>query len=144
MDDFMKKVMKRMAAFVMATLMVGSLISATAATRASDYFDSYYFNFQMLGSGNMRITYGVFGTETMSKIGVSKIWIEEEVGPNDWVTVNTRGSSYTYNDMDHMDNFEYGGSVYSVYRVGISAYAQNSKGSETKTVYSEPVTCKNK
>lgn len=129
----------------MATLMLGSIISATAASnRASDYFDSYYFSFKMLGSGNMRITYGVFGTETMSKIGVSKIWIEEEVGPNDWVTVDTRGSSYTYNNMDHLASFDYGGSVYSVYRVGMTAYAQNSYGSETKTYYSEPVTCKTK
>lgn len=134
---------KRIIAFLMATLMLGSALSASAAvTRASDWIDSVYFNLNPTGNGNITITYGVFGTDTMTKIGVNNIWIEEEIGPDDWVTVTTYGASYTYNDMDHLSSVKFGGMHGCVYRAVMEAYAKDSRGSFTKTYTSTVVTCK--
>lgn len=134
---------KRLIAFLMATLMLGSTLSASAAvTRASDWIDSVYFNLNPTGNGNITITYGVFGTDTMTKIGVNKIWVEEEVGPNDWMEIATYGANYSYNTMDHLASFKFGGDPGGVYHVVMEAYAKDSRGSFTKTYTSTVVTCK--
>lgn len=134
---------KKIISFIMVSIMLFGIIPAKASVlRASDYFDSYAFNLNALGDGNIRVTYGIFGTDTMLQIGAKSITVQEQSIDGSWEDYRSIGSSYTYNDMDHFTDFTFGGSPGESYRVVIQAYAKNSSGSETKTYTSGSTTCR--
>lgn len=134
---------KRIVSLVTVIIMLASMGQASASVlRASDYFDSCIMGLNAIGNGNIRVTYGVFGTDTMLQIGAKSITIQEQSIDGSWEDYRSIGSSYTYNDMDHFTDFTFGGSPGESYRVVIQAYAKNSSGSETKTYTSESTTCR--
>ena len=62
---------KRFFSLLLATLLLTVIIapSASASEKASYYLDSYAIAIQAGSGGKMTVTYGVYGTKTMDKIG---------------------------------------------------------------------------
>ena len=77
---------------LLALFVISSMMPTSAATaeiwneaRASHYFDAYMLGISAKGGGEMAVSFGVFGTDTMDKIGVYSLRIESEIAPNKWI-----------------------------------------------------------
>ena len=81
----------------------------------------------------------------MDKLGAQSIEIEQNPG-NGWRTYKTyTGTStndfYDYDTFLYDHKFSFTGTSGVSYRAVLTAYAQNSSGSETDTAISDPFTC---
>lgn len=91
----------------------------------------------------MAVSFGVFGTDTMDKIGVYSLRIESEIAPNKWIeefTVYGSGDPDTFYAMDtiqHGGDFYFDGMPGVKYRAVMVAYAKNASGYE----YSKEMAC---
>lgn len=72
---------------LLALFVISSMMPTSAATaeiwneaRASHYFDAYMLGISAKGGGEMAVSFGVFGTDTMDKIGVYSLRIESGSG----------------------------------------------------------------
>lgn len=126
------------------------LLSATCAqaadlqeARASRYFDGYLLGLSAQGNQTMVLSYAVYGTGTMDKIGAYSIRIEEAIATDTWIESFTAygdddpSNFYTRNAYDHYGSITFTGIPGVKYRAVLVAYAKNSSGSE----YSREITC---
>lgn len=126
------------------------LLSATCAqaadlqeTRASRYFDGYLLGLSAQGNQTMVLSYAVYGTGRMDKIGAYSIRVEEAITTDLWFESFTAygdddpSNFYTMNVYDHCGSITFTGVPGVKYRAVLVAYAENSSGSE----YSREITC---
>lgn len=131
---------KRICAFALIMMMLLS-ISATAAydppdsPDASYYISSYSASVANGGNGNIRVTFSITGTGTMTSLGASAISIYKSNGT--YVTTiyyfsSGRSGMMGSNKIYHSDTesiYVGAGSYYAV----VTFYAGNSSGSDSKT-----------
>lgn len=114
-------------------------------TRASDYLDGYSVGIEARGGGKIAVAMTVDGTGTMEKIGVSEVYIEKKVN-GVWKEHETQDAVdhpefYDYNSQDYIGNAYFYGDPGVSYRVTLTVYARNSKGSDTGYITSYTVVC---
>ena len=124
---------------LLALFVISSMMPTSAATaeiwneaRASHYFDAYMLGISAKGGGEMAVSFGVFGTDTMDKIGVYSLRIESEIAPNKWIEEFTVYGSSDPDTFYAMDTIQHGGDFYFdgmpgvKYRAVMVAYAKNA------------------
>ena len=133
---------------LLALFVISSMMPTSAATaeiwneaRASHYFDAYMLGISAKGGGEMAVSFGVFGTDTMDKIGVYSLRIESEIAPNKWIEEFTVYGSSDPDTFYAMDTIQHGGDFYFdgmpgvKYRAVMVAYAKNASGYEYSKLY---------
>lgn len=143
---------KRIFSFLLAFTLFGSLNWSFAAGEdgiepyASEYLDGYAIGINAKGGGLMSVTFIVYGTDTMDKIGAQKIVVEEWDGKN-WESPITYTSEknpkfYATQAAEHTASVTFYGTPGLQYRATLTAYAELDGGSDTGTVTSPIKTCK--
>ena len=132
---------------LLALFVISSMMPTSAATaeiwneaRASHYFDAYMLGISAKGGGEMAVSFGVFGTDTMDKIAVYSLRIESEIAPNKWIeefTVYGSSDPDTFYTIQHGGDFYFDGMPGVKYRAVMVAYAKNASGYE----YSKEMAC---
>lgn len=107
--------------------------------RASNQLNSYAIGLTQAGSGQLKITYDVWGTRPMDCIGAKLIVLEEEVAPGVWQEYKSYSQQFTYNSITHADVFYVSVFPGTSYRATLTAYARDSSGYDTGTVTSYTV-----
>lgn len=114
-------------------------IGANAAdygTRASAYFRSTEVWADALGDGEVSFGTNVYCNREMTKIGVSKIQVQQKIS-NQWKTIITDYGTVSNkflaaNKSDYTCFISYNLTEGQTYRAIITAYAGDSNGSDTK------------
>jgi len=129
--------------FIFSNLACASAASTRIEERASKYFDAYMLGVSANGDGEMDVTFGVFCSGVMDKVGVYSLRIESEVSPGNWVEEFTVYGSddpdlfYDTDTIQHGGDFYFDGIPGVKYRAVMVAYATDAAGEE----YSREVTC---
>lgn len=122
--------------------------SALAAFKASYYLDSYAIALQASSGGKMVVTYGVYGTKTMDKIGAYSLKIEMETAADKWVSIATMygddypDEMYSMDSLFHENSYTFYGAPGSRYRATLVAYAALGSGDDTGEIVSAARVCK--
>lgn len=138
--------MKKTISFVVALVMLCSVCFA-AVPRASEYISSgNAASTATAVKGEIEITYDVTGRGRMTKIGASKIIVQEKNGGS-WETVKTFWGSVSNGMLDenttsHAGSVTYTGTSGKQYRAIVTVYAENSGGSDSRTVTTAAVSAK--
>ena len=120
-----------------------SAANIKAEERASQYFDAYMLGVSPNGNGEMDVTFGVFCSRIMDKIGVYSLRIESEIASGIWVEEFTVYGSddpdlfYDTDTIQHGGDFYFDGIPGVKYRAVMVAYATDAAGEE----YSREITC---
>lgn len=139
---------KRVLGSFLAMLMLSFSLCAVAAApapHASLYLDGYGVGVTAKGNCRMSVSYVVFGTDIMDKLGAQTILVEEWDG-TEWVKTGTysatKNTSFYASDVsEHAGNVSFYGVPGVEYRATLTAYAELDGGSDTGTVTSDPETC---
>ena len=113
---------------------------------ASEYLDGYGIGINAKGGGKMSVTFIVYGTRTMDKLGAQKIVVEEWDGKS-WgspmtYTAEKNSNFYATEAAEHTASVSFYGIPGLQYRATLTAYAEKDGGSDTGTVTCNPTTCK--
>lgn len=142
---------KRILSGFLALLMLSSSLCTVAAAvparvpQSSLYLDGYGVGVTAKGNGRMSVSYVVFGTDVMDKLGAQTILVEEWDG-TEWVKTGTYSvtknpSFYASDVSEHAGNVYFYGVPGIDYRATLTAYAALGSGSDTGEVTSDPETC---
>lgn len=117
-----------------------------AVARASQYLNGYSVGIEARGSGKIAVAMTVDGTGVMDKIGVIEVEIEQKVN-GAWRYYDSLFASeypefFEYNSRDFVGTTYFQGTPGVSYRVTLTVYARNSKGSDTGYITSHTVVCK--
>lgn len=129
-------------------LVNATMLPVMASTKASYYLDSYAIGVSAKEDGKMIVTYGVYGTKTMDKIGADSLKIEMEVSTNNWVSIATiygedhLDEFYSYDALYHEGMYTFWGVPGNRYRVTMIAAASLNGGGDTGEIVSTPRLCK--
>ena len=129
--------------FIFSNLACASAASTRIEERASKYFDAYMLGVSANGDGEMDVTFGVFCSGVMDKVGVYSLRIESEVSPGNWVEEFTvygsddPGLFYDTDTIQHGVDFSFDGIPVVKYLAVMVAYATDAAGEE----YSREITC---
>lgn len=98
------------------------------------------------GNGTIAVTMTVDGKGKMEKIGVIEVEIEQKVNGN-WRYYDSQYGAehpefYDYNTWDYVGTTYFQGTPGVSYRVTLTVYARNSKGSDTGYITSYTVVCR--
>lgn len=128
--------------FVSVILVVSCLLTNVASASsivpyASDQIDAYDVNVTASGGGEIAIQFSVEGTGVMTKLGAERIKVYEDYETG-WVLVGSFGKNYA--GMTSSNENSYGTEIYfsgnsgSYYKVEVTVFATNSKGTDSRTV----------
>lgn len=123
----MKKFLSRgVAIFLLLVFSCSLCVPASASVYSSDYLLAYDGSISAQGGGVIKISYTVIGTDTLNKLGVSKIVVEKKVGSS-WVEAETyTNSDYpelsTTNSDVHRGHILYNGVAGTEYRAKITVF----------------------
>ena len=120
-------------------------VEAYAIARASQYLDGYSVGIEARGNGKIAVAMTVDGTGIMEKIGVREVEIEYKAN-GVWHYYESQFASehpefYEYNSRDFVGTTYFQGTPGVSYRVTLTVYARNSKGSDTGYITSYTVVC---
>ncbi len=96
----------------------------------------------------MVVTYGVYGTKTMDKIGAYSLKIEMETSADKWVSIATMygddypDEMYSMDSLFHENSYTFYGAPGSRYRATLVAYAALGSGDDTGEIVSAARVCK--
>lgn len=107
-----------------------------SAPRSSEYISSSFINVSREGNGQFSITFSVYGTGKMTRIGAKSIVISEKVGSR-WSEVISydqydSGMSRT-NATSYANTIYFNGDIGTEYRFEVTVFAQDSSGSDTES-----------
>lgn len=145
-------VKKRIFSFLLAFALLGNLTCAFAAgpeelqPYASDYLDGYGIGATAKGGGKMSVTFLVYGTDTMDKIGAQKIVIEEWDGES-WedfaeYTADKNPNFLVTKAAEHTASVTFYGTPGLQYRATLYAYAELDAVFDIGSITSNPETCR--
>lgn len=131
--------------FSLTTTALAAETQAMMDARSSIVLDSYSVGIEARGGGQIVVVMTVDGKGTMDKIGVSEVYIEKKVN-GVWKEHETQDAVehpefYDYNSQDYVGNAYFYGTPGVSYRVTLTVYARNSKGSDTGYITSYTVVC---
>lgn len=143
---------KRIFSFLLAFTLLGNLTCSFAAgpeelqPYASDYLDSYTVGVTAKGGSKMSVTFIVYGTDTMDKIGAQKIVVEEWDG-NSWENFAEYTASKNSNFLltqasEHTASVTFYGLPGLQYRATAYVYAELDGVFDMGTCTSSPTTCR--
>ncbi|MCM1566260.1 MAG: hypothetical protein NC238_09990 [Dehalobacter sp.] len=140
-----KRLLSILLIMVMSLSIGGGSLQAWIGVQASPQLKSYRISLNADGNNKMTVSFSISGTGLMTKIGAQKILIEKQSGSS-WVAVTTyHGSTnpafYRSNAYSHAYEFSFTGSPGTTYRATLTAYAENSSGSDTQTGVSNTSQC---
>lgn len=134
----MKKFLSHsLAAFLLLIFSFSLYVPASASVYASDYLAKYSATISAQGSGVIKISYTVMGTDTLDELGVSKIVVEKKVGSS-WIeTATFTNSDYpelstTNNDVCKYHIF-YNGVAGTEYRAQVTVFGNTDYRTFTTT-----------
>lgn len=141
---------EKLCSLVLLFAMILSAVPANAVEvkepRASAYFDAYAMSIVPEGNGRMAVSFAVYGTGRMNKIGVYSLRIETEFAPDKWVEEFTvygedhATDFFSENIYEHIGGYYFTGIPGLKYRAVLVAYAEDASGSE----YSREISCTGK
>ena len=104
-------------------------------TRSSAYLDGYSVGIEARGNGKIAVAMTVEARSKMEKLGVHEVEIEQKVNGN-WRYYDSQYGAehpefYDYNTWDYVGTTYFQGTPGVSYRVTLTVYARNSKGSDT-------------
>lgn len=142
-----KKSIHLIAAFTACIMLFGTMVSAYAATYASDYFWRTSVAAVSTEPGKIIIEFDIVATEYMDKLGAKQIDIWKQQYNGEYIKVL---SYYDYNTEGLMEentdgicgHLTYYGTRGTNYFAGIHLYAENSSGNEGKYYETNIVTVK--
>lgn len=116
-----------------------------SVTRASEYLDGYSVGIEARNNREIAVIMTVDGKGIMEKIGVSEIYIEKKVN-GVWKEYETQYAVehpefYAFNSQNYIGNAYFYGIPGTNYRVTLTVYARNSKGSDIGYITSYSVIC---
>lgn len=120
-----------------------STANLRAEERASKYFDAYMLGVSANGNSEMDVTFGVFCSGVMDKVGVYSLRIESEISSGNWVEEFTVYGNddpdlfYAADTIQHGGDFYFDGIPGVKYRAVMVAYATDAAGEE----YSREIIC---
>lgn len=143
---------KRIFCFLLVFALLGNLTCSFAAEPeelqpyASDYLDTYGIGVTAKGGGRMSVTFLVYGTDTMDKIGAQKIVVEEWDGES-WANFAEYTASKNSNFLltqaaEHTASVTFYGTPGLQYRATLYAYAELDGVFDMGTVTSYVETCR--
>ena len=114
--------------------------------RASDYIAGCSVSLDVHGNGKIEISYMVYGPSIMSQIGAQSFSVEKYVNgswqPHTTLLGSENPDFYSYYTITHTGVTDFTGIPGVKYRVTMTAYAQDSQGSDTSSATSNEVTCR--
>lgn len=115
-------------------------------TRSSAYLDGYSVGIEARGNGKIAVAMTVEARSKMEKLGVHEVEIEQKVNGN-WRYYDSQYGAehpefYDYNTWDYVGTTYFQGTPGVSYRVTLTVYARNSKGSDTGYITSYTVVCR--
>ena len=115
-------------------------------TRSSAYLDGYSVGIEARGNGKIAVAMTVEARSKMEKLGVHEVEIEQKVNGN-WRYYDSQYGAehpefYDYNTWDYVGTTYFQGTPGVSYRVTLTVYARNSKGSDTGYNTSYTVVCR--
>lgn len=120
--------------------------STWSVTRASQYLDGYSVGIEARGNGEIVLAMTVEGVGIMEKIGVREVYIEKKVNGgwqfHESLDAVEHPEFYDYNSRDYVGSTSFYGTAGISYRVTLTVYARNSRGSDTGYITSYTVVCK--
>lgn len=123
-----------------------NMVGTYTITRASQYLDGYSVGIEARGNGKIAVAMTVDGTGIMEKIGVAEVEIEHKTNGGwryyDSLFAAEHPEFYEYNSRDFVGTTYFQGTPGVSYRVTLTVYARNSKGSDTGYITSYTVVCK--
>lgn len=143
---------KRIFSFLLAFALLANLTCSFAAgpeelqPYASDYLDGYAIGVNAKGGGRMSVTFIVYGTDTMDKIGAQKIVVEEWDGAS-WeniieYTADKNPDFFATQVSEHGASVAFYGLPGLQYRATLYAYAELDGIFDMGTVTSPIETCR--
>lgn len=125
-----------------ATLSSGSI----SLQRASDYFDTYIIDTTSGAKGEVVVNFRIYTTDVMSSIGVKKIVIQEKSGTR-WQEAFTKQGTSSNGLLDKgadefSGSYTYKGESGKTYRAIVTICAEDSFGSDSRTVTTRSVIAK--
>lgn len=145
---------KTIVSFVLVICIMLSMSVATTAVTplsldASSQLDQYSVLLKANGNGDMSITMTVDGVTKMIEVGVDEVFIEEKnTATSSWHEFDTyygmddKDTFYDYDSYDYIRTIHFNGTVGKYYRVTLSVFGKNEKGTDTGWVTSITVRCK--
>ena len=140
-----KRIKKTISVILVIVFLVGAPVYAMAAeARASSYFSSYSASITASDNGKMNINFRVVGTGTMTKLGVSTVYIYKNGTRIATRSYTADGNEYMMgsNTAYHSGSVPYVGVAGQKYYAVVTFYAKNSKGSDTRTYTTSTITAK--
>ena len=123
-----------------------NMVGTHTITRASQYLDGYSVGIEARGNGKIAVAMTVDGTGIMEKIGVAEVEIEYKTNGvwryYDSLFAAEHPEFYEYNSRDFVGTTYFQGTPGVSYRVTLTVYARNSKGSDTGYITSYTIVCK--
>ena len=114
---------------------------------ASPVLESYGIGIYAEGNSSMDITFEVWGTKTMDRLGASSLFIEEEILPDTWVLFDMLYFDFdderyfTEDSVYHIGHYYFNGLPGNRYRATLTAYAELDGVSDTGEVSSPARVC---
>lgn len=142
---------KRIFSFLLVFALLGNLACSFAAEPeelqpyASKYLDGYGIGVTAKGGSKMSVTFLVYGTDTMDKIGAQKIVVEEWDGES-WTNFAEYTASKNSNFLlsqaaEHTASLTFYGTPGFQYRATLYAYAELNGVFDMGSITSDPETC---
>lgn len=143
----MKKTVHKAIALVLACFLVTSSALAysdsspdslrSVGPQASYQLNQYSVALRNVSRGTMEVSFSVFGTQMyMTKIGAQEIVIEQEITSGVWQECHSFSDYYDTDTSYHIDAIEFSVTPGVRYRATLTAYGEDSRGSDTGTVTS--------
>jgi hypothetical protein len=115
-------------------------------TRSSAYLDGYSVGIEARGNGKIAVAMTVEARSKMEKLGVHEVEIEQKINGK-WTYYDSQYGAehpefYDYNTWDYVGTTYFQGTPGVSYRVTLTVYARNSKGSDTGYITSYTVVCR--
>lgn len=131
--------------FSLTTTALAAETQAMVDARSSIVLDGYSVGIEARGNGQIAVAMTVDGKGMMDKIGVTEVYIEKKVN-GVWKEHETQYAAdhpefYMYDSWDYLGNTYFYGTPGVSYRVTLTVYARNSKGSDTGYITSYTVVC---
>ncbi len=104
--------------------------------RASEYISRSSIQVSREGNGEFAITFSVYGTGKMTRIGAKSIVISEKVGSrwNEVVSYDQYdGGMSRTNATSYANTIYFNGDIGTEYRFEVTVFAQDSSGSDTES-----------
>lgn len=127
----------RIAALLLAIVMLLPVGAMAVESRSSLYLDSYSAYVYRAGWGKIQVWFDVEGTNDMDEIGALEIQIYESKDNETWYWVDTyMHNDYSdmlgYDDFSHTGHIEYSGTLGRYYKAYVCVWAGKNGAGDTR------------